>query len=66
MARNFTFPSDNLWGSREKKKLNTEFDLFRSVHGPEYSCLRTPPEPQHRFEVTIESSVFTEEKYVHA
>ncbi|KAF8454597.1 arginine-tRNA-protein transferase [Terfezia claveryi] len=47
----------------EKKKLKTEFDLFRSVHGPEYPYLRTPPEPNRKFEVTLEPSTFTEEKY---
>lgn len=49
---------------REKRKARTQFDLLRSVHSPEFSTLRTPPQPKHKLEVTIESSVFTQEKYV--
>lgn len=49
-------------GFREKKRLANEFDLLKSINGPEYSFLRTPPEPQQKFDVTIEQSTFTEEK----
>ncbi|KAI9770793.1 MAG: Arginyl-tRNA--protein transferase 1 [Geoglossum simile] len=47
----------------EKAKRRNEFDLYGSVHECEYPCLKTPPEPAHRFGVTLEPSTFTEEKY---
>ncbi|KAF8460243.1 arginine-tRNA-protein transferase, partial [Kalaharituber pfeilii] len=47
----------------EKKKQANEFDLFKSVHGPEYSYLRIPPRPKWKLEVTLEPSTFTAEKY---
>ncbi|RPB05544.1 hypothetical protein L873DRAFT_1662700 [Choiromyces venosus 120613-1] len=51
----------------EKKRQQSEFNLIETVHGPEYSTLqglqRIPPEPAHKFEVKLESTVFTEEKY---
>jgi arginine-tRNA-protein transferase len=33
------------------------------VHESERRALKSPPEPTHRFEVTLESNEFTEEKY---
>jgi hypothetical protein len=52
--------------NREKKKQQNLFDLVETVHAPEYSMVapRIPPEPTHRFEVTLEPSSFSEEKYV--
>ncbi|KAG0128919.1 arginine-tRNA-protein transferase [Tuber indicum] len=51
----------------EKRRQQSEFNLIETVHGPEYSTLqglnRIPPEPAHKFEVELESTVFTEEKY---
>ncbi|KAI9869362.1 MAG: Arginyl-tRNA--protein transferase 1 [Trichoglossum hirsutum] len=50
--------------SREEKTRGRNiFDLHESVHGCEYSRLKNPPEPAHKFEVTLESNNFTEEKY---
>jgi arginine-tRNA-protein transferase len=50
--------------SREKARRRNEFDLCKSVHGCDYSRLKTPPEPAHKFEVTLETNNFTEEKLV--
>ncbi|KAI5776603.1 arginine-tRNA-protein transferase [Geopyxis carbonaria] len=49
----------------EKKKQKNEFDLSESVHAPDYPALQghIPPEPAHKFEVTLELASFTEEKY---
>jgi arginine-tRNA-protein transferase len=50
--------------SREQaKKRNTDFDVVERVHESERRALKSPPEPTHRFEVTLESNEFTEEKY---
>ncbi|PBP20435.1 arginine-tRNA-protein transferase [Diplocarpon rosae] len=50
--------------SREQaRKRNTEFDLTQRVHECEQNQLQTPPEPAHRFVVTLEPDIFTEEKY---
>ncbi|KAI9844576.1 MAG: Arginyl-tRNA--protein transferase 1 [Sclerophora amabilis] len=51
--------------SKENKaRRKTEFNLIEAVHGSEYSQLRTPPEPDHKFEVILEEDRFTEEKYL--
>ncbi|KAL3422443.1 arginine-trna-protein transferase 1 [Phlyctema vagabunda] len=50
--------------SREQaKKRNTEFDLIERTRELEKAQIKTPPEPSHKFEVTIESNAFTDEKY---
>ncbi|KAJ9665558.1 Arginyl-tRNA--protein transferase 1 [Coniosporium apollinis] len=48
---------------REKVRQRTEFDLVETVHESEYDRVPKPPEPEHRFEVTLEPDTFTEEKY---
>lgn len=50
----------------EKKKSKNDFDLCDSVQAPEYSKISSqiPPEPAHKFSVTIEPSTFTKEKYL--
>ncbi|KAF2100023.1 arginyl-tRNA-protein transferase [Rhizodiscina lignyota] len=48
----------------EKKRQRNEYDLARTIHESEYSEVRTPPEPAHRFEVTLEEDAFTQEKFV--
>lgn len=48
---------------REKKRLNTEFDLLSTIHEGEVSKLRPGLTPNHQFEVTLEHDEFTEEKY---
>ncbi|TVY88598.1 Arginyl-tRNA--protein transferase [Lachnellula willkommii] len=51
--------------SRDKaKKRNTDFDLVERVHESERSELKSPPEPEHALQVTLEADNFTEEKYV--
>lgn len=49
----------------ERKKQHNVFDLAESVHAAEYSvnARRIPPEPAHRFEVTLEPASFSEEKF---
>ena len=48
---------------REKARQRNEFDLRHAVHESEYANIQRPPEPAHRFEVTLESDDFTKEKY---
>ena len=50
--------------AREKRRQRTTFDLETSVHGCEYPQLDRPPEPDHRFEVSLEPDDFSEEKSV--
>ena len=50
--------------TREKRRQRTTFDLETSVHSCEYSRLDRPPEPDHRFEVSLEPDNFSEEKSV--
>jgi arginine-tRNA-protein transferase len=47
----------------KKAKRNGEFDLSQGIHAAEYHQLRIPPEPSHKFEVTLESDTYTKEKY---
>ncbi|KAK8086341.1 arginine-tRNA-protein transferase [Apiospora phragmitis] len=50
--------------SREQaKKRDMEFDLVERIHEAEAQTLKNPPLPLHKFEVTLEPDVFTEEKY---
>ncbi|OLN95341.1 Arginyl-tRNA-protein transferase 1 [Colletotrichum chlorophyti] len=51
--------------SREQaRKRDSEFDLIERVHEAELETLHIPPEPAHRFTVTLEDDDFTEEKYL--
>lgn len=47
----------------QPKKRHTEFDLIERIHESEHANLKTPPEPAHRFSVTLEDDSLTEEKY---
>ncbi|RDW62762.1 hypothetical protein BP5796_11064 [Coleophoma crateriformis] len=47
----------------QAKKRKTDFDLVERTHESENTQLRTPPTPAHKFEVTLESNDYTEEKY---
>lgn len=47
----------------EKARLKNTFDLAREVHKAELHNVKRPPEPAHRFEVTLEPASFTHEKY---
>jgi len=42
---------------------DTNFDIIERVHESEKKFLKSPPEPSHIFQVTLESASFTEEKY---
>ncbi|KAF2005121.1 arginine-tRNA-protein transferase 1 [Amniculicola lignicola CBS 123094] len=47
----------------EKARLRNTFDLTTAAHESEYGQIQRPPEPAHRFEVTLEPDTFTMEKY---
>ncbi|KAF2016875.1 arginine-tRNA-protein transferase 1 [Aaosphaeria arxii CBS 175.79] len=47
----------------DKKRQKNGFDLVTTVHESEYPNLKRPPEPAHRFEVTLEPDDFTPEKF---
>ncbi|ROT40259.1 arginyl-tRNA-protein transferase [Sodiomyces alkalinus F11] len=47
----------------ESKKRETEFDLVERIRESEREHLKAPPEPAHRFTVTLEEDSFTEEKF---
>ena len=49
--------------SKQEKAEQRDFDLVRAVHEAEAGHVRRPPEPAHRFEVTLDRDDFTEEKY---
>lgn len=48
---------------REKKRLNTEFDLLATLHESEVPKVHPGLTSDHRFEVTLEPDKFTEEKF---
>lgn len=48
---------------REKARQRNGFQLCEVIHEAEYTNLKRPPEPAHRFEVTLEPDNFTEEKF---
>ncbi|KKA30255.1 hypothetical protein TD95_002211 [Thielaviopsis punctulata] len=51
--------------TREQARLrDTEFEFPARVHEAEYRNVKTPPEPAHKFTVTLEDDSFSEEKYV--
>ncbi|KAG5927204.1 hypothetical protein E4U42_002502 [Claviceps africana] len=45
------------------RRRDNEFSLLDRIHEAEYDRLRLPPEPAHKFVVTLEVDTFTEEKY---
>ncbi|KAG5951971.1 hypothetical protein E4U53_001921 [Claviceps sorghi] len=45
------------------RRRDNEFSLVDRIHEAEYHRLRLPPEPAHKFVVTLEVDTFTEEKY---
>lgn len=47
----------------EKRRRRCRFDLVETVHAAEDPALRRPPEPNHRFTVTLETDGYTEEKF---
>lgn len=47
----------------EKARLKTTFHLTREIHKAEVQNVQQPPEPAHRFEVTLEPATFSSEKY---
>ncbi|KAJ4864418.1 hypothetical protein T069G_00948 [Trichoderma breve] len=48
----------------ETKKRDNEFCLTERIHEAELNRVKTPPEPAHKWEVTLEEDTFTEEKYL--
>ncbi|KZM18850.1 arginyltransferase [Ascochyta rabiei] len=47
----------------EKARLKNAFDLLLEVHKADLDNVKQPPEPAHRFEVTLEPADFTTEKF---
>lgn len=47
----------------DAKKRDNDFNLAERIHEAEYSQLKIPPQPEHRFEVTLEEDNFTQEKF---
>ncbi|KAH7398650.1 arginine-tRNA-protein transferase 1 [Phaeosphaeria sp. MPI-PUGE-AT-0046c] len=47
----------------EKARLKNSFNLVQEVYRSDYENVKQPPEPAHRFEVTLEPAEFTSEKY---
>lgn len=47
----------------QARNRDSHFDLVERIHEPEADKLKNPPQPSHKFEVTLESDAFTEEKY---
>ncbi|KAL7810934.1 arginine-tRNA-protein transferase [Trichoderma aethiopicum] len=48
----------------ETKKRDNEFCLTERIHEAELSRVKTPPEPAHKWVVTLEDDTFTEEKFL--
>ncbi|KAL6700312.1 arginine-tRNA-protein transferase [Trichoderma pleuroticola] len=48
----------------ETKKRDNEFCLTERIHEAELNRVKTPPEPAHKWVVTLEEDTFTEEKYL--
>ncbi|KAL5115999.1 Arginyl-tRNA--protein transferase 1 [Pleosporales sp. CAS-2024a] len=48
---------------QEKAQLKNTFDFVKEVQRSDYSNVKRPPEPAHRFDVTLEPATFTVEKY---
>ena len=46
-----------------KAQHRAEFNLCKEVNEGEHSKLKTPPKPEHDFEVSLEEGCFTSEKY---
>ncbi|GAO17708.1 hypothetical protein UVI_02058220 [Ustilaginoidea virens] len=50
--------------SREDtRKRDNHFSLVDTIHEAEYDRVKFPPNPEHKFHVTLEEDEFTEEKY---
>lgn len=47
----------------EAKKRDNEFNMTERVHEALHDRIKTPPQPAHKLEVTLESDEFTEEKF---
>lgn len=48
---------------REKARLKNNFDFLSEIHRSDLANVKQPPEPAHRFEVTLEKANYTLEKY---
>jgi len=47
----------------EKARKRNAFDLEEAIHGAEFSQLPDEPAPDHKFQVTVEPSGYSDEKY---
>ncbi|KAF2808685.1 uncharacterized protein BDZ99DRAFT_463584 [Mytilinidion resinicola] len=48
----------------EKARQKNGFDLLSTIHEAESTVIKSPPEPAHKFEVTLEPDSFSKEKYL--
>lgn len=48
---------------REKARLKNIFNFVEEVHRSDLQNVKRPPEPAHRFDVTLEPAGFTQEKF---
>ncbi|KAH4225829.1 hypothetical protein HBI56_078670 [Parastagonospora nodorum] len=48
---------------QDKARLKNTFDFVQEIQRSDYDNVKRPPEPAHRFEVTLEPAGFTAEKY---
>jgi arginine-tRNA-protein transferase len=53
----------NLTVDREKALLKNSFDFVQEIHRADLENVKQPPEPAHRFQVTLEPADFTLEKF---
>jgi arginine-tRNA-protein transferase len=58
-----TRPTPRLTICRDKARFKNNFDFTREVFRSDFENVKQPPEPAHRFEVTLEPATFTSEKY---
>ncbi|KAH8730354.1 arginine-tRNA-protein transferase 1, partial [Phaeosphaeriaceae sp. PMI808] len=47
----------------EKARLRNTFDFVQEIHRSDHNTIKRPPNPTHKFEVTLEPPTFTQEKY---
>ncbi|KAF1951026.1 arginine-tRNA-protein transferase 1 [Byssothecium circinans] len=47
----------------EKARERNSFDPITAIRESEYDNIKLPPEPAHRFKVTLEPDIFSQEKY---
>jgi arginine-tRNA-protein transferase len=59
----YSYHHSLLTANREKARLKNSFDFVHEIRRADLENVKQPPEPAHRFEVTLEPADFTVEKY---